>query len=84
VQAIIATTTVVVGETAARRGEIDAGVANRLTPALENAQLAWSRGELSAEWFRQQEGRDPKGDLELASALAWWSRPAPTATGGMT
>jgi hypothetical protein len=43
VQALIATTTVVVGEAAARRGEIDAGVVDRLTPALENAQLAWSR-----------------------------------------
>jgi hypothetical protein len=43
VQALIATTTVVVGEAAARRGEIDAGVIDRLTPALENAQLAWSR-----------------------------------------
>ena len=43
VQALIATTTVVVGEAAARRGEIDTGVIDRLTPALENAQLAWSR-----------------------------------------
>jgi hypothetical protein len=43
VQAPIATTTVVVSEAAARRGEIDAGVIDRLTPALENAQLAWSR-----------------------------------------
>jgi hypothetical protein len=43
VQALIATTTVVVSEAAARRGEIDTGVTERLTPALENAQLAWSR-----------------------------------------
>jgi len=43
VQALIATTTVVFSEAAARRGEIDAGVIDRLTPALENAQLAWSR-----------------------------------------
>jgi hypothetical protein len=44
VQALIATTTtVVVSEAAARRGEIDAGVTDRLAPALENAQLAWSR-----------------------------------------
>jgi hypothetical protein len=43
VQALIATTTVVVSEAAARRGEIDAGVIDRLSPALENAQLAWSR-----------------------------------------
>jgi hypothetical protein len=43
VQALIATTTVVVSEAAARRGEIDAGVIDRLTPALETAQLAWSR-----------------------------------------
>jgi hypothetical protein len=32
VQALMATTTVVVGEAAARRGEIDAGVVDRLTP----------------------------------------------------
>jgi hypothetical protein len=43
VQALIATTTVVVSEAAARRGEIDAGVVERVTPALERAQLAWSR-----------------------------------------
>jgi hypothetical protein len=42
VQALIATTTVVVSA-AARRDEIDAGVIRRLTPALENAQLARSR-----------------------------------------
>jgi hypothetical protein len=43
VQALIATTTVVVSEAAARRGEIDAGVTDSLTPALESVQLAWSR-----------------------------------------
>src|SRR5918994_186118 len=43
VQALIATATVVVGEAAARRGEIDAGMIDRLSPTLENAQLAWSR-----------------------------------------
>ena len=48
-------------------------------PAEVRARL---RGELAAEWFRQREGRDPKGDLELASALARWSRPAPAAVGG--
>ena len=48
-------------------------------PAEVRARL---RGELAAEWFRQQERRDPKGDLELASALARWSRPAPAAVGG--
>src|SRR5215203_5678593 len=48
-------------------------------PAEVRARL---RGELAAEWFRLQEGRDPKGDLELASALARWSRPAPAAVGG--
>ena len=42
-QALIATSAVVVSEAAARRGEIDAGVSDRLTPALEDAQLAWSR-----------------------------------------
>jgi hypothetical protein len=48
-------------------------------PADVRARL---RGELAAEWFRQQEGLDPKGDLELASALTRWSRPAPAAVGG--
>jgi hypothetical protein len=43
VQALIATTTTVVCEAVARRDEIDAGVIKRLTPALEQAQLAWSR-----------------------------------------
>jgi hypothetical protein len=43
VQALIATTTVVVCAAAARHGEIDAGVVERLSPALENVQLAWSR-----------------------------------------
>ena len=50
--------------------------------ALPPGVRARLRGELAAEWFRQQEGRDPKGDLELASALARWSRPAPAAVGG--
>jgi hypothetical protein len=43
VQALIATTTVVVSEAAGQRGEIDAGAVDRLTSRLENAQLAWSR-----------------------------------------
>ena len=50
--------------------------------ALPAEVRAGLRGELAAEWFRQQEGRDPKGDLELASALARWSGPAPAAVGG--
>jgi hypothetical protein len=48
VQALSATITVVVSEAAARQGELDAGVVDRLTPALENAQLAWSR--LARRW----------------------------------
>jgi hypothetical protein len=43
VRALIATTTTVVCKAAARRDEIDPGVIKRLTPALEQAQLAWSR-----------------------------------------
>jgi conjugative relaxase-like TrwC/TraI family protein len=50
--------------------------------ALQAQVRARLRGELATEWFRQQEGREPKGDLELASALARWSRPAPAAVGG--
>jgi hypothetical protein len=43
VQALIATTTGVVSQAAARRGGVDAGVIERAAPALEKAQLAWSR-----------------------------------------
>jgi hypothetical protein len=51
-------------------------------PALPAEVRARLRGELAAEGFRQQKGLDPKGDLELASALARWLRPAPAEVGG--
>ena len=40
------------------------------------------RTDLALEWFRQTEGREPKGDLELTSAVTRWSRPAPAPVGG--
>jgi conjugative relaxase-like TrwC/TraI family protein len=40
------------------------------------------RSELAAEWFQQAEGRAPRDQLELVSALARWSRPVPSAVGG--
>jgi hypothetical protein len=43
VQALIATTTGVITQAAARRGELDPGVLERLAPALEAAQLGWAR-----------------------------------------
>jgi hypothetical protein len=58
------------GGVAARFADHNAalGVPRRATlPAQTRAGL---RGQLAAEWFRQEEGRDPNGDLELASALA--------------
>jgi hypothetical protein len=53
VQALIATTTGIVSEAAARRGDIDGDVIGRLAPALEASQVAWSRaakrwGELTS------------------------------------
>jgi hypothetical protein len=69
VQALIATTTVVVGEAAARRGEIDAGVVVRLTPALENAQLAWSRSARRWAEFTTPASRTDPALVEAASQL---------------
>jgi hypothetical protein len=65
VQALIATTTVVVSEAAARRGKIDAGVTRRLTPALENAQLAWNR---SARRWAELTTPASRTDLALVEA----------------
>jgi hypothetical protein len=43
VQALITSTTSVIAEAAARRGDIDGDVMQRLGPALEAGQVAWSR-----------------------------------------
>jgi hypothetical protein len=71
VQALIATTTtVVVSEAAARRGEIDAGVVERLTPALENAQLAWSRSARRWAELTTPASRTDPALVEAAGARA--------------
>jgi hypothetical protein len=69
VQALIATTTVVVSEAAARRGEIDTGVTDRLTPALENAQLAWSRSARRWAELTTAASRTDPALVEAASQL---------------
>ena len=69
VQALIATTTVVVGEAGARRGEIDAGVIERLTPALENTQLAWSRSARRWAELTTPASRTDPALVEAASQL---------------
>jgi hypothetical protein len=69
VQALIATTAVVVGEAAAPRGEIDAGVVERLTPALENAQLAWSRSAGRWAELTKPASRTDPALVEAASQL---------------
>ena len=69
VQALIATTTVVVSEAAARRGEIDAGGSHRLTPALENAQLAWSRSARRWAELPTPASRTDPALVEAASQL---------------
>jgi TrwC relaxase len=43
-------------------------------PAEVRARI---RTDLGLEWFREAEGRGPKGHVELTSAMARWSRPAP-------
>jgi hypothetical protein len=68
-QALIATTTLVVSEAAARRGEIDAGVIDRLTPALENAQLAWSRSARRWAQLTTPASRTDPALTEAASQL---------------
>ena len=78
VQALIATTTGVVSEAAARRGEIDAGVIERVALALENAQLAWSRSARRwAELTTPASRTDPalvEAASELRAAIARGSR----------
>jgi len=69
VQALIAATTVVVGEAAARRGEIDAGVIKRLTPALENSELAWSRSARRWAKLTTPASRTDPALVEAASQL---------------
>jgi hypothetical protein len=69
VQAIIATTTVVVSEAAARRGDIDAGVVDRLTPALENAQLVRSRSARRWAELTTAASRTDPALVEAASEL---------------
>src|SRR5829696_47595 len=53
--------------------------AHAAVPAETRARI---RGELAAEWFRQEHGRAPRDQLELVSALTRWSRPEPSAVGG--
>jgi hypothetical protein len=53
VQALICSTTGIITEAAARRGAIDSAIVERLAPALESNQVAWSRaakrwGELTS------------------------------------
>jgi hypothetical protein len=48
-------------------------------PAETRARI---RGELAVEWFGQEHGRTPRDQVELVSALARWSWPAPSAVGG--
>ena len=69
VQALIATATVVVGEAAARRGEIDAGVIDRLSPTLENAQLAWSRSARRWAELTTPASRTDRALVEAAGQL---------------
>jgi hypothetical protein len=69
VQALIATTTGVVSEAAARRGEIDAEVIDRLTPVLENAQLAWSRSARRWAELTTPASRTDPALVESASQL---------------
>jgi hypothetical protein len=74
VQTLIATTTGVVSQAAAGRGEVDAGVIERLAPALENSQLAWSRSARRwAELTPPASRTDPalvEAASELRSAIA--------------
>jgi hypothetical protein len=69
VQALIATTTGIVSEAAARRDEIDDGVIERLTPALENAQLAWNRSARCWAELTTPASRTDPALVETASQL---------------
>ena len=65
----LTTTTLVVSEAAARQAEIDAGVTDRLTPALENVQLAWSRSARRWAELTTAASRTDPALVEAASQL---------------
>jgi hypothetical protein len=69
VQGLIATTTQVVSEAAARRGDINAAVIKRLTPALENAAVAWSRSARRWAELTTPASRTDPALVEAASQL---------------
>jgi hypothetical protein len=69
VQALIATTIGIVSEAAARRGEINAVMIERLTPALENVQLAWSRSARRWAELTTAASRTDPALVEAASEL---------------
>jgi hypothetical protein len=69
VQALIATTTGVISEAAARIGEVDAGVIERVAPALENAHLAWSRSARRWAELTTPASRTDPALVEAASEL---------------
>ncbi len=69
VQALIAATTVVVGEAGAQRGEIDAGAIKILTHALENSELAWSRSARRWAELTTPASRTDPALVEAASQL---------------
>src|SRR5215217_5231907 len=69
VQALIATTTGVLNEAAARRGEVDAGVIERGARALENTELAWSRSARRWAELTTPASRTDPALVEAASQL---------------
>jgi hypothetical protein len=74
VQALITSTTSVISEAAARTGHIDGDVMQRLGPALEASQVAWSRAAKRWGELNDPAGRtDPAlvgAASELRSAIA--------------
>jgi len=92
VQALITSTTSIINEAAATRGHIDEDVMQRLGPALEASQVAWSRAAKRWGELTNPAGRtDPAlvaAASELRSAIAaaasnqgGWATPDQLATG---
>jgi hypothetical protein len=78
VQALITSTTGVITEAAARRGHLDEEVMQRLGPALEASQVAWSRA--AKRWGELTNPASPTDPAVVGAASELRSAIAATAT----
>jgi hypothetical protein len=83
VQALISSTTGILTEAAARTGDIDPDIVQRLAPALEGNHVAWSRAVKRWDELTSPASRtDPRSSRQLANSAPRSRRPPPTKPDG--